>query len=197
MSIIIAKWADDNLRKHGKKLLVLQREFPQVLPRIVNQVGARAKTQVIRNLTKQTGLPRATIIEAVGDPSKARANGRLSYTMVTRGGQIRLKYLDPKETRAGVTASPWGKRALFAGTFFKGGGFPNRKVIAKFDGHVYRRIGSGTRTDGSVGEKLTQVRSGMAIPTEMTVGVTRGAFLKTAGPLLQVRVDAAIKKLIG
>lgn len=188
MAVLYAKWADDNVRKFGKRVLVLNERFPNVLPRIVNQVGDRAKTQVVRNLTKQTGLPRKTIVKAVGDPTRARP-GRLSYEMVTRGGNIRLKYLAPRETRPGVTAKPWGKRTLFPGTFMKGGAFPNRKIVGGFDGHVYRRLNtSGTR--------ITQARSGMFIPVEMTKGATRAAFLRTAGPLLQDRVGAALQKLV-
>lgn len=187
--ILKARWADDHLKRFGKDIERLQRDFPKVLPRIVNQVGDRAKTQVIRNLTKQTGLRRKTIVKAVGDPHRSHA-ARLSYEMVTRGGNIRLKYLAPRETRAGVTAKPWGKRQLFPGTFMKGGWFPNRKVVAKFDGHVYRRLNtSGTR--------ITQARSGMFIPTEMTTGATKAAFERIAGPLLQQRVEAAIHKLLG
>lgn len=187
--ILKVRWADQNLKRFGKKLVELNARFPKVLPRIVNQVGDRAKTQVIRNLTRQTGLPRKTIVKAVGDPHRAHAD-RLSYEMVTRGGNIRLKYLAPRETRPGVTAIPWGKRKLFPGTFMKGGAFPNRKVVAKFDGHVYRRLNtSGTR--------ITQARSGMFIPTEMTTGATKAAFERIAGPLLQQRVEAAIHKLLG
>lgn len=211
-SIVRARWADENLKRFGKKLVELNRRFPKVLPRIVNQVGDRAKTQVIRKLRIQTGLPRATIVKAVGNPAKAR-RGRLAYTMVTRGGNIRLKYLAPRETRPGVTALPWGKRQLFPGTFMKGGRFPNRKVVEQFDGHVYRRLGYGERYGGgspvgrylrfradparAKGDRITQVRSGMAIPTEMTTGATKAAFERIAGPLLQQRVDAAIRKLIG
>src|SRR5690606_23072228 len=131
------------------------RRFPKVMPRIVNQVGNRAKTQVIRNLTKQTGLPRKTIVKAVRKPKPARPD-KLSYEIVTRGGHIRLKYLAPRETRPGVIARPWGKRTLFPGTFMKGGRFPNRHG-GKFDGHVMRRL-------NTAGTKLTQVRSGMFIP---------------------------------
>lgn len=188
MATIVAKWADDHVRLFGSRVAELQRRFPVVLPRIINQVGDRSKTQVIRALTKQTGLPRRTIVKAVGDPT--RANGRqLSYEMVTRGGNIRLKYLAPRETRPGVTAKPWGKRQLFAGTFMRGGKFPNRKVVPKFDGHVYRRLNTS-------GTKITQARSGMFIPTEMTRDATRAAFERTAAPLLKVRVEAAIKKLL-
>lgn len=188
MTKLVSKWADDHLKIFGGKVGELHRKFPLVLPRIVNQVGDRSKTQVIRALTRQTGLPRKTIVKAVGDPT--RANGRqLSYVMVTRGGNIRLKYLAPRETRPGVTAQPWGRRTLFPGTFMKGGAFPNRKVVARFDGHVFRRLNTS-------GTKITQARSGMFIPVEMTRDATRAAFERTAAPLLQIRVDAAIKKLL-
>lgn len=209
--ILRARWADQNVKRFGKKLVELNVRFPKVLPRIVNQVGDRAKTQVIRNLTRQTGLPRKTIVKAVGDPHRAHG-GRLSYEMVTRGGNIRLKYLAPRETRPGVTAIPWGKRRLFPGTFMKGGRFPNRKVVAKFNGHVMRNLGYGKQHGGGSswmsslwasddpniksGDRLTQARSGMFIPTEMTTGATKAGFERIAGSLLQQRVEAAIDKLL-
>lgn len=194
MTTISVRWADDHLKKFGEQIDELNRRFPKVLPRIINQVGARAKTQVIRNLTKQTGLPRKTIVKAVGEPNKAGGK-KLSYEMVTRGGQVRLKYLSPRETKPGVVAKPFGKRTLFQHTFMLGGQFPNRHG-GKFDGHVMRRTGFGKRTDGSTGVRLTQVRSNVVIPTEMTTGATAAAFNKIAGPLLQQRVEAALKKLV-
>jgi len=188
MAIVDVRWADQNLKRYGKRIAELHQKFPNVLPRIVNQVGNRAKTQVIRALTAQTGLPRKTIIKAIGNPGTARP-GHLSYEMRTRGGNIRLKYLAPRETRKGVTAKPWGKRQLFAGTFMRGGRFPNRVDVPHFDGHVYRRLNRS-------GTKITQARSGMFIPVEMTKGATRSAFLRIAEPLLQQRVEAALNKLI-
>jgi len=188
MSVIVAKWADDHLKVFGRKIAELNRKFPLVLPRIVNQVGDRSKTQVIRALTKQTGLPRKTIVKAVGDPTRARP-GRMFYDMVTRGGNIRLKYLNPRETPAGVVARPFGKSTLYPGAFLKGGAFPDRKIVAKFDGHAFYRLNtSGTR--------IAFARSGVFIPVEMTQGATRAAFERTAAPLLKTRVDAAIKKLL-
>lgn len=188
MAVMSARWADNHLNIFRDRIGELNAKFPKVLPRIVNQVGNRAKTLVIRNLTKQTGLPRKTIVKAVGNPNPARP-GKLSYEMVTRGGNIRLKYLAPRETRSGVVAKPWNRRTLFPGTFMKGGAFPNRKVVAKFDGHVYRRLNaSGTR--------ITQARSGMFIPVEMTTGATAAAFERTAAPLLKTRVEAALKRLL-
>ena len=107
--VITVSWADSNAKVFGKKLDELQAKFPKVLPREINKVGNRAKTQVIRNLTKQTGLKRQTIVKAIGKPKQASA-GSLTYEMTTGGGNIRLKFLEPKETRPGATAKPWNKR---------------------------------------------------------------------------------------
>lgn len=181
-------WADNNLAKFGKAIDRLNREFPKVIPREINKVGDKAKTQVIRALTKQTGLDKRVIVAAVGNPSQARP-GKLSYDMRTRGGNIRLKYLHPKETPEGVVAKPFGKTALYPGAFLKGGEFPNRKTVAKFDGHAFYRLNSS-------GTKITFAKSGVVIPTEMTQGATLAAFEKVAGPLLQQRVEKVIAKLL-
>lgn len=188
--MISMRWADQHLAHYAALLERVNRESPLILPRIVNQVGNRAKTQVIRHLTSQTGLPRKTIVKAVGNPSTARANGKLSYEMTTRGGQIRLKYLAPRETRAGVVAKPFGKRTLFAGTFMKGGRFPNRVGVAAFGGHVMRRL-------DRAGRKLAFARSDVVIPHEMTTGATLAAFERTAAPLLRIRVEAMLIRRFG
>ncbi|MGV8939799.1 MAG: hypothetical protein ACOH2J_22000 [Allorhizobium sp.] len=187
MAIVVAHWADKNFAKFGKAIDRLNREFPKVIPREINKVGARAKTVVIRNLTKQTGLDRRVIVAAVGNALQARP-GRLSYEMRTRGGNIRLKYLKPKETAAGVVAKPFGKATLYPGAFLKGGAMGNRKVVAKFDGHAMFRNGTGRH--------YTFARSGVFIPTEMTTGATLEAFNAIAGPLLHQRVEAVINKLL-
>ncbi len=188
MATISVEWADNHLKLFGSRIDDLRVKFPKVLPQEINKVGNRAKTQVVRNLTKQTGLRRPVIVKAIGNPGTAKP-GKLSYEMVTRGGNIRLKYLQPRETRPGVTAAPWGKRQLYAGSFMKGGLFPNRKIVSKFDGHVYRRLNTS-------GTKITQVRSGMFIPVEMTTGATASAFKAIAGPLLQQRIEAVLKRLV-
>ena len=187
MPQLITRWGDDHVAAFTDKIAEMNRRMPKVLPRIVNQVGARARTQVVRALTSQTGLPRKTIVRAIDQPRRAHA-GRLAYEMQTAGGNIRLKYLKPRETRAGATAIPWNKRQLFAGTFILGGRFPNRRGFVR-DGHVMRRL-------DSAGRKLTFARSGMFIPVEMTTGATAAAFEQTAAPLLKARVEAALTKLV-
>jgi hypothetical protein len=192
--IVHVAWADKVLQQYGKRVILLHESFPTVLPRIVNQVGDRAKTQVVRNLTAQTGLPRKTIVAAVGDPTRARP-GKLSYDMVTRGGNIRLKYLNPRETEAGVVARPFGKSTLYPGAFMRGGWWPNRKDVEEWNGHVMVRVNRHHSVKGG-GRHFTFARSGVIIPVEMTSGATRNAFDRIAGPLLQQRVGAAIAKLV-
>jgi hypothetical protein len=109
--------------------------------------------------------------------------------MQTRGGNIRLKYLRPRETKKGVVAFPFGKRMLFAGAFMKGGAFPKRKPVAQFDGHVMFRP-TGQRKFYSF------QRSGVYVPVEMTTGRTAAEFQKLAAPLLRERVEAVLTKLI-
>lgn len=187
-AVLSIAWADRNLVQYGKRLAELNSRFPTVLPRIVNQVGNRSKTVVIRELTKQTGLPRAVIVKAIGNPLAARP-GRYVYDMITRGGNIRLKYLRPKETPAGVVARPFGKPTLYPGAFMRGGLFPDRKVVSAFNGHVFYRLNRS-------GSKITFARSGVFIPQEMTTGATLEAFHRIAAPLLVQRVGAALDKLL-
>jgi len=179
-------WSDKTMLKFGRSIDRLNKEFPKVIPREINKVGNRAKTQVIRQLTKQTGLDRKVIVAAVGKPNQAKP-GKLSYEMRTRGGNIRLKYLKPKETGGGVVAKPFGKATFYPGAFMMGGAVGNRKTVAKFDGHVMRR---------TKGRLYTFARSGVFIPKEMTSGATLAAFEKIAGPLLQERVEKVIAKLL-
>lgn len=178
----------NGLRVFGKQVERLHKEFPKVLPRIINQTGDRSKTQVIRSLTAQTGLQRKVIVSAIGDPFRAHA-GNLSYTMTTRGGNVRLKYLQPRETAKGVTAKPFGKRQLFKRHFLTAGWRPNRIEMAKWGGHVKRATGPND-------EFAVTARSGVFIPKEMVEGATKSAFEATAAKVLKPRVDAAIAKLL-
>ena len=71
----------------------------------------------------------------------------------------------------------------------RGGKFPNRVEAPALGGHVWRRLNKS-------GTHITQARSGMFIPVEMTSGATAAAFQRIAGPLLKERIDAAIVKLL-
>ena len=72
----------------------------------------------------------------------------------------------------------------------RGGQWPRRVAVPKFGGHVMKRL-------DTAGRRLTQVRSQVRIPQEMTAGATRAAFERTAAPLLRERIEAMLIKRFG
>ena len=189
---------DGLLQRFSNQLGELGARAPIALARALNHTGAKAKTAVIKNLTVQTGLKRSVIVRAV-KVNKATAAaeqfnyaGSLTYTLSTSGGDISLKFFSPKETRAGVSAAPRGRRQLFAGTFTKGGRFPNRKGPV-MGGHVFRNVSAGHAWRG----KAELQNSGVYIPDEMLQGATAAAFDQIMGAELEARVSHEIGFLMG
>lgn len=143
--------------------------LPDAVRRAVNHTGDKARTQVIRALTAQTGLKRSVIVRAI---KVTRANyGSSDYVLKSRGGNISLKYFSPRETKAGVTAGARGKRKLYPGAFITGGRW-GKRVELHMGGHVFQRK-SDSRTP------IKKVKSGVYIPIEMTTGDTAAAFYRT------------------
>lgn len=182
-----------------------------VLQRAVNHTGDKARTQVIKVLANQTGLTQKLIRKAVrvgrawgaGADAETFTEGRgsLTYTLSTKGGDISLKYFKARETRAGVTAAPFGNRKLFAGTFMKGGHFPKRVAAKPLHGHVYKRIGekiaaSKGRYQGKMRQGLEFQDSGVIIPAEMLKGATARAFMDVVETDLPPRVIHEIERLV-
>lgn len=160
---------------------------PLIIGRALNHTGDKAKTQVIKALTAQTGLKRKIIAKAVKvkRASYTLAGGGAAYTLTTRGGDISLKYFDAKETRAGVSAAPGGRRITFAGAFIRGGKPGQRVWIQKLGGHVFKRAG-GHRL------KIIKQVSDISIPDQMTKGATLQAFNRVASQDLSDRIEHEI-----
>lgn len=188
---------DGLIERYGNQLGILGAKAPIALARALNHTGAKARTQVIRALTAQTGLKRSTIVRAVKVQRATHAaeqfnySGRLSYTLTTTGGDISLKFFKPRETRKGVSASPRGRRQLFAGTFTHGGRFPKR-VGPALGGHVFRNIDPKHAWRG----KVQMQDSGVFIPDEMLQGATAAAFEQVMGAELEKRVSHEIDFLM-
>lgn len=163
-----------------------QDQFGQAAYRAINRTGNMARTQVVRALAKQTALPQKLIRYAL-KRSQAYA-GRFEYQLSARGGDISLKFFSPRETRRGVTAKLPGGRKVFAGTFMKGGRFPNRVGVSAFNGHVYQRQG-GSRFP------IARVKSGVIIPVEMVRGETARAFHQSVRVNLPRRFAHEISRL--
>jgi hypothetical protein len=160
--------------------------MPVIGMRVVNFTGDRARTQVRRELPKQTGLKRKVIVKAV---RVTRAStGRLAYVMDAKGGDIALKHFGPRETRAGVSAAPFGKRQVFAGTFTMGGRFPNRVPLG-MGGHVFKR-------EGASRFPIEKQKSGVIIPAEMVKGATAQAFERTVTTVMPRRIQHELARLM-
>lgn len=178
--------ADGVMRRYAN-MLAAAKHPERALQRALSRTGDKAKTQVLRSLTHQTGLKRKVIVKAVKVKKPSFTN--LTYTMTTRGGNISLKYFGPHETRKGVSAAPRNHRRIFAGDFQRGGLFPNR-VALNMGGYVFKRLG-GTRTP------IAKQKSGVYIPEEMVRGETASAFESTIARDLPARVGHELLRMLG
>lgn len=186
---VTATWADQNFARYANRVTELHARLPKVLPRVINQAGERARTATTRALSKQTGLPARTARKALTLNVKRAHEGKLSYDVSVKGGDVRLQFFQPRETRKGVSAKPWGKRQVFAATFQRAGWWPDRVASDKLSPHVWKRL-------NKTGTHITQAKSGLYIPTEATQGASADAWTSTGLPVLQTRVEAAIAKLL-
>jgi hypothetical protein len=100
-----------------------------IVTRALNHVGDIARTQVKRELAKQTGLT-VTVVDKSMRTVRA-IPARHSYELVATGKPIPLREFAARQTRRGVSARPWGKSRVFPGTF----------VVRALSGHVFRRVG--------------------------------------------------------
>lgn len=161
-----------------------EQKAPAAIARAVRRTGDMTATRVVRSLTAQTGLKRPVIVRAV----KKKPAG-MTYSLVTRGGNVALKYFGARETRKGVSAAPWNQRRVFAGTFTKGGLFPKR-VPLNLGGQVFARTGKGR-------VPIVKQKSGLFIPKEMISGATRAEFLNSVRTILPPRLAHEIAAILG
>lgn len=175
------------LQRFENMLGALGAEAPKAVNRALNRTGDMARTQVVRTLARQTGLPQKTIRKSV--KVKRSTWSDLNYTMSAAGGDVSLKYFKPRETRKGVSALVRGQRELYESTFLKGGSFTRGRVVLNMGRHVFLRVGN--RTD------LEKQKSGVVIPAEMVDGATAEAFDRTVEVQLPRRLDHEISRLLG
>jgi len=157
--------------------------------RALNEAGRDTTAPTYRALAKQTGLKPTVARRALR--AKKAAMGSLSFELHGKGGDIGLKWFGARETRQGVSAAPFGKRGIWAGSFIKGGLFPNRKTL-KFNGTVFRP-GYGGMFSHAWGRPFSKVRSGVIIPREMVKGVTAETFQSVGGSKLAEKVNRHIR----
>lgn len=160
-------------------------EGPAVVSRAMNRTGDMARTQVVRALAKQTSLTVKTTRKAVG--ADRSSPGKLEYTLKAGGGDVSLKFFNPKETPEGVTAFVRGRRDLYEQSFLKGGSFARGRIELNMGGHAFRRDGGRLPID--------VVKSGVVIPAEMVTGETAKAFDRTVARVLPRRLDHELRRV--
>lgn len=177
-----------SLKRFENMLAAAGKGAVPALNRAVNRAGDMAKTAMVRVLAPQTGLKPKVIRKALSS-KKANATNGATYVIYSKGGDIRLKYFAARETRKGVSAAPFSNRQIFAGTFIKGGRFPNRVDIG-MGGHVFKRTGAARKP-------IVLQRSGVFIPEEMISGASGAAFHSTAERVLPDRLAHELLRLLG
>jgi hypothetical protein len=175
-----------DLERFGNMIGALGQDGPKAVNRALNRTGDMARTRVVRELAKQTGLPQKTIRKAV--KVKRSSWQDLEYRLSSSGGDVSLKYFKARETRKGVTAFVRGERELFEGAFTKGGSFARGRVALNMGGHVFQRIGGRT--------ELEKLKSGVFIPIEMVEGATAAAFEDVVADVLPRRLDHEINRIL-
>lgn len=181
-----------SIHRLGNQIAAAGARAPMALARAINHTGNKAKTQMVRALTAQTGLKRKVIARAlVVSPASA---GALTYTIRSRGGNVALKYFGARETAKGVSAAPWNARSVYAHTFMKAGWWPHRVAKGNWNGQVFERAGSSTNSGI---DRFVKVKSGLYIPEEMVKGATAAAFSRTAETDLPDRLAHELARVLG
>ncbi|WP_051949244.1 hypothetical protein [Methylosinus sp. PW1] len=157
----------------------------------LNRVGAELHQAIIAPLRMQTGLSGSTVPRSVHDVGASEAE--ISYSLVTRGGDISLKYFNAREERGGVLAFPWGNvRTFVAGAFIKSGRGANRRLSPKLNGQVFRNVAGGVWRG-----KIKKVKSGVFIPNEMVIGETAAVFQRVVAEELPPAVGRVLTLVAG
>lgn len=107
------------------------RQMPLAVARAMNHTGNIARTQAVRQVAKQMGIPVGRAREEI--ETKLATKADLSYELTARGKFISLRAFGARETTKGVSARPWGKRRTFRGTF----------TIDSLGGQVFKRTSEG------------------------------------------------------
>lgn len=187
---------DDVMKQFASQIDRAGKQAPEIMAAGLNSGGESLRQQTIAAQTGQTGLRKGVIARA---QRGHKASGRhLVYEIEAAGGDVRIKHFRARETRAGVAASPWNKRQVFAGTFMKAGWpqgerWAKRKAKPNWNGQAFRRTGGKTRSGM---DEFEHAKSGLYIPIELVTGATAAAFEAGSARVLDTTM-AGIAKAFG
>jgi hypothetical protein len=89
--------------------------IPKATAAALNRTGDYANTLTVRDLSKVTGLKQKDVRTAL---NRVRATwNNLEYRLAVIGKALNLIRFSARQTKKGVSASAWGKRKIYRGTF--------------------------------------------------------------------------------
>ena len=187
---IIVTFRDRILSDYANRLEALAAGSGRaVLAQTLNEGGQAIRSKTVAAETAQTGLSADTIDRAQKTIDASASS--LTFTIVSHGGNVRLKYFGAKEAGSGVIAHPWNASHTYQGAFIKSGRPGHRAPSSKLGGHVFRNV-----SGGKWGGKIKAVRSGLFIPTEMTKGSTASAFNSASDTVLAHTVISRLGSML-
>ena len=167
--LIIARMDARAFERLMTKLAAFDHEGPTIMAEALNSAGVELRLATVAAETQQTGLAGDVVDRAQTTIDASR--GRLAFSIVVRGGSVRLKYFGAKEGGGGVSARPWNRPSFYRGAFITSGRPGNRRASPRLGGQVYTNVGGGKWRG-----HITQVRPGLFMPTELTRGATAKSF---------------------
>lgn len=164
---------DQVLSRYGSQLAAIGKKAPIAMRDALNREGRKGRKEIRQALVRQTGLKPAVIRRAIDPHTTVARVDRLTYQMVSYGGNISLKFFSPRETRTGVRHRSPNQESPVAGSFMLGGSFAKGRKGTRApvnSGHVWARDGGARKFP------LHKIKSNVYIPKEMVQGGSRSAY---------------------
>ncbi len=177
------------LKEGMQPLTAFGKRLPNAQANVLNRMLTKTRSAVVPALTRQTGLSRKIIDKAVRPYRASPQNPRVM--LITRGGEISLRYFGAHEVPGGVAATVRGKADFVEGGFRRSGPRGRRVMVAKLNRQVY------VNTDGKRWRGHIRVeKSGVFIPYDMVSGQTAATFNRLVVTDLPTEVERELAKLL-
>ncbi len=164
------RFADEELRRFENMVGALGEKKARVgMARAVRRVTDMVKTRAVREIVRQSGIPRKIVLEAikVTYPTNEGA-GPLEGHIIARGKGVPLREFKPVQFTWGVRVNvkAWGGVQRFESSFINAGRWNSGKLA--FKGHVMSRKGKARFP--------WKIENGPSVPGELIRGATAVAF---------------------
>jgi len=157
------------LREMMQPLAAFGERLPNAQANALNRTLTKTRSAVLPVLVRQTGLAKRIIDKAMRTARASPQNPRVA--IITRGGEVSLRYFGAHEVAGGVEATVRGKKDFIAGGFRRSGPRGRRTMVTKLNDQAFINVDGG-RWRG----KIMKEKSGVFIPYDLVSGQTAATF---------------------